>query len=135
MAPRRSRGDDGRERRHLEVDVAEIPETLDADTGIIWRVAYVGNLICEDCGLTFTARWGSFEGADEYRCSNDHVVHVEPVSGTVLAVDGLPSDGRTLVALRGACPTCREELATGLLPGCPVCGGRDHQVLLDGLYG
>ena len=28
-------------------------------------MAYVGNLICRDCGLTFTSRWGSTEDADE----------------------------------------------------------------------
>ena len=100
-------------------------------------MAYVGNLICGDCGLTFTSRWGSYERADEYRCVNDHVVHVEPATGTVLAVDGGP-DGlavRTLVDLRGLCPMCSTELATGRLPACPVCGGRDHQVLLAGTYG
>jgi hypothetical protein len=98
-------------------------------------VAYLGNLICRDCGLTFTARWGSFEDADEYRCDNDHVVHVEPTTGMVLAVDGDISDGRTLVELRGLCPLCRAELQTGLLPSCPVCAGRDHQVLLAGTIG
>lgn len=100
-------------------------------------MAYVGNLICGDCGLTFTSRWGSYERADEYRCVNDHVVHVEPATGTVLAIDGGP-DGlaaRTLVDLRGLCPLCATELATGCLPACPVCGGRDHQVLLAGTYG
>jgi hypothetical protein len=95
-------------------------------------MAYLGNLICSDCGLTFTARWGSFQDADEYRCDNDHVVHVEPRSGTVLAVDGDTADGRTLVELFGKCPLCETELATGLLPSCPICGGRDHQVLLAG---
>ena len=98
-------------------------------------MAYLGNLVCNDCGLTFTARWGSFERADEYRCENDHVVHVDPESGTLLAVDGDLTDGRTLLELRGACPRCRTELATGLLPSCPVCGGRDHQVLLSGIMG
>jgi hypothetical protein len=98
-------------------------------------MAYLGNLICSDCGLTFTSRWGSFEGADEYRCESDHVVHVDPGTGTVLAVDGDAADGRTLFQLRGRCPTCRAELATGLLPACPVCGGRDHQVLLAGTIG
>ncbi len=98
-------------------------------------MAYLGNLICDDCGLTFTARWGSFEGADEYRCENDHVVHVDPGSGTLLAVDGDITDPRTLLELRGSCPRCQTELATGLLPSCPVCGGRDHQVLLAGIMG
>lgn len=95
-------------------------------------MAYLGNLACRDCGLTFTSRWGSFPGADEYRCGNDHVVHVEPNSGVVLAVEGAPSDGRTLVELRGACPLCGTELASGRLPSCPVCGGRDHDVRIDG---
>ena len=100
-------------------------------------MAYVGNLICGDCGLTFTSRWGSFQDADEYRCSNDHVIHVEPASGTVLAIDGAydPLAARTLVDLRGRCPECSTELATGRLPACPVCGGRDHQVLLAGTLG
>lgn len=97
-------------------------------------MAYLGNLTCRDCGLTFTSRWGSFEDADEYRCPFDHVVHVHPHSGTVLAVDG-EIDGRTLVELRGRCPRCTAELATGLLPACPVCGGRDHDVLLAGTIG
>ena len=98
-------------------------------------MAYVGNLTCGDCGLTFTSRWGSFEGADEYRCAKDHVVFIEPETGTVLAVDGGPGPGVTLLDLRGRCPVCREELATGELPSCPVCGGRDHEVLLAGFYG
>jgi hypothetical protein len=103
-------------------------------------MAYLGNLTCRDCGLTFTARWGSFEDADEYRCDNDHVLHVHPPSGTVLAVDGNPVDGnptsgRTLTELFGRCPVCKAELATGLLPCCPVCFGRDHEVLLAGTLG
>lgn len=98
-------------------------------------MAYLGNLTCRDCGLTFTSRWGSFASADEYRCANDHVVHVEPHSGTVLAVDGGAGRGQTLVELRGRCPECSTELATGLLPSCPVCGGRDHEVLLSGTIG
>ena len=98
-------------------------------------MAYLGNLTCRDCGLTFTSRWGSFASADEYRCSNDHVVHVEPRSGTVLAVDGNAGPGRTLVELRGRCPACATELATGRLPCCPVCGSRDHDVLLSGTIG
>jgi hypothetical protein len=98
-------------------------------------MAYLGNLICRDCGLTFTSRWGSFEGADEYRCEHDHVVHVEPYSQTVLAVEGDIADGRTLVDLRGRCPWCDTELTTGRLPCCPVCGGRDHDVLLAGTFG
>lgn len=98
-------------------------------------MAYLGNLTCQDCGLTFTSRWGSFASADEYRCTNDHVVHVEPHSATVLAVDGCPSRGQTLVELRGRCPDCSTELATGRLPKCPVCGGRDHEVLLSGMIG
>jgi hypothetical protein len=97
-------------------------------------MAYVGNLTCGDCGLTFTSRWGSSFGADEYRCANDHVVHVEPASGQVLAVDGASraADMKTLVELRGACPRCATELATGLLPCCPVCGSREHEVLVEG---
>jgi hypothetical protein len=99
---------------------------------MISGVAYVGNLICSDCGLTFTASWGSFEGADEYRCGQDHVVLVEPTSGLVLTVEGAALEDRTLVDLRGLCPLCATELATGLLPSCPICDGRDHQVLLAG---
>ena len=98
-------------------------------------MAYLGNLICNDCGLTFTARWGSFQDADEYRCEHDHVLHVEPRTGTVLAVDGDVCDGRTLIELHGRCPLCSTEVATGLLPSCPVCSGRDHQVLLSGTLG
>ncbi len=98
-------------------------------------MAYVGNLICSDCGLTFTARWGSFDEADEYRCGNDHVLYVHPETGTVLAIEGDVGDGRTLVDLTGNCPLCATEVATGLLPSCPVCGGRDHQVLLAGTLG
>ncbi len=98
-------------------------------------MAWLGNLTCGDCGLTFTARWGSFEGADEYRCQNDHVVHVDPGSGTVLAVDGDIFRPTTLLDLRGSCPLCRAELATGRLPSCPVCGGRDHEVAIAGSYG
>jgi hypothetical protein len=80
--------------------------------------------------LTFTSRWGSVAGIDEYRCERDHVVMVEVASGDLLAVDGASIDGATLVALRGRCPKCATELAAGLLPSCPVCGGRDHEVLL-----
>jgi hypothetical protein len=100
-------------------------------------MAYLGNLTCTDCGLTFTSRWGSFQDADEYRCRNDHVVHVHPESGTVLAIDGcLDAAGvRTLVELRGMCPGCATELATGMLPCCPVCGGRDHDVAIAGEFG
>jgi hypothetical protein len=98
-------------------------------------MAYLGNLTCRDCGLTFTSRWGSFQDADEYRCERDHVVHVEPVSGTVLALDGDLCDGRTLVELRGRCPSCATELSTGQLPSCPICGGRDHDILLSGTLG
>jgi hypothetical protein len=97
-------------------------------------MAYVGNLTCKDCGLTFTSRWGSYAHADEYRCTNDHVLHVEPDTGTVLTVDGSAYGGAaaTLVELRGVCPACSTELATGRLPLCPVCGSRDHEVLLEG---
>ena len=55
-------------------------------------MAYVGNLTCRDCGLTFTARWGSYQDADEYRCGNDHVIHVHPSTGTILAI-GAPGQG------------------------------------------
>ena len=95
-------------------------------------MAYVGNLICNDCGLTFTARWGSYQGADEYRCGNDHVIHVHPETGTILAIDGAEADGRTLAEFKGSCPLCPTEVATGRLPSCPICQGRDHQVLLAG---
>ncbi len=98
-------------------------------------MAYVGNLTCRDCGLTFTSRWGSFHRADEYRCAQDHVVFVEPASGSILAVDGVASGGSTLLELRGRCPSCATELATGRLPRCPICGGRDHEVLLAGTLG
>ena len=100
-------------------------------------MAYLGNLICQDCGLTFTSRWGSFVDVDEYRCTNDHVVHVDPGTQTILAIDGDydPLATRTLIDLRGLCPLCSTELATGLLPSCPICGGRDHQVLLAGTLG
>ncbi|MDQ3620020.1 MAG: hydrogenase maturation nickel metallochaperone HypA [Actinomycetota bacterium] len=93
-------------------------------------MGYAGNLTCGDCGLTFTSRWGSLGHADEYRCENDHVIHVDPTSTALLAIDGSPLGGATLVDLRGRCPRCDSELATGLLPRCPVCGGRDHEVLL-----
>jgi DNA-directed RNA polymerase subunit RPC12/RpoP len=98
-------------------------------------MAYLGNLTCRDCGLTFTSRWGSFQDADEYRCESDHVLHVEPTTGAILAVDGDIFDGRTLVDVRGLCPRCSTELTTGRLPSCPVCGGRDHDVLLSGTLG
>lgn len=97
-------------------------------------MAYLGNLTCRDCGLTFTARWGSFEGADEYRCDNDHVLYVSQESSTILAADGDVGDGRTLADLRGLCPVCGTEVASGLLPRCPVCSSRDHEVLLGGIY-
>ena len=103
-------------------------------------MAYVGNLTCSDCGLTFTARWGSYQGADEYRCENDHVAFVEVETKTVLSFDGMqthdfPGAGRTLLELNGMCPSCSTEMATGLLPVCPVCGGRDHDVLMEGMLG
>lgn len=94
---------------------------------------YIGNLTCRDCGLTFTAEWGSLRGADEYRCESDHVVHVDPETGVVLGSDGV--GGRTLVQLRGRCPACSSELATGLLPSCPVCDSRDHEVSVGGVVG
>ena len=98
-------------------------------------MAYLGNLTCGDCGLTFTARWGPFDGADEYRCDEDHIVHVDADDGAVLAIEGVASEGRTLVGLHGKCPICSRELATGRLPCCPVCGGRDHDVMLAGTIG
>ncbi|MDQ4144200.1 MAG: hydrogenase maturation nickel metallochaperone HypA [Actinomycetota bacterium] len=98
-------------------------------------MAYAGNLTCGDCGLTFTSRWGSVRRADEYRCADDHVLFVDPESKRVLSVNGVAADAGTLVELRGACPICRTEVATGLLPACPVCGGRDHEVLLSGEVG
>ena len=99
-------------------------------------MAYLGNLTCRDCGLTFTSRWGPGAGNDEYRCQRDHVVLVDQRSGLVVAVDGAaPRVAATLAALRGRCPRCATELVTGLLPGCPVCGGRDHDVLLAGTLG
>lgn len=93
-------------------------------------MAYAGNLTCRGCGLTFTARWGSVAGADEYRCERDHVVYVDIRWGTVLEVERGSGHGRTLAELKGRCPLCASELATGLLPHCPVCGGHDHDVLL-----
>lgn len=96
-------------------------------------VMYVGNLTCGNCGLTFTSRWGSVPGADEYRCDNDHVVHVRPDDGALISVQGIDVTGATLADLRGLCPICPTELATGLLPRCPVCGGRDHEILLAGV--
>ena len=95
-------------------------------------MAYVGNLTCGDCGLTFTSRWGSFEGADEYRCAQDHVIYVDPDTGVLLGIEGVDGPEPTLTDLRGCCPRCGEELGTGELPRCPVCGGRDHEVLLAG---
>ena len=95
-------------------------------------MAYLGNLTCRDCGLTFTSRWGSVEGADEYRCELDHVLWIHPRSGEVVMADGAPGSGRTLASLRGRCPRCRTEVAPGRLPSCPVCGSRDHEVLLAG---
>ena len=103
---------------------------------MLFGMAYLGNLTCADCGLTFTSRWGPMEGADEYRCEDDHVVMVDPASGTVLAVEGAATVvAATLLSLRGRCPLCSGELATGLLPRCPVCGGRDHDVALAGTIG
>jgi hypothetical protein len=98
-------------------------------------MAYLGNLTCRDCGLTFTSRWGSVSRADEYRCENDHIAEVDPHSGAVLAIDGTYLGSVTLPELRGLCPRCSTELATGLLPCCPVCGSRDHDVAVAGLVG
>ncbi|HVM34423.1 MAG TPA: hypothetical protein VM784_03680 [Actinomycetota bacterium] len=96
-------------------------------------MAYVGNLTCRDCGLTFTSRWGPVDGLDEYRCGADHVVLVERISDVVVAVDGAAWPGGTLVEQRGCCPLCGRELATGRLPLCPVCGGGDHDVVEAGI--
>ncbi len=98
-------------------------------------MAYVGNLTCRDCGLTFTARWGSTHGADEYRCENDHVVRVDQQTGIMLGVAANGAGGRTLADVFGRCPSCSSELATGLLPSCPVCSGRDHDVAVGGVLG
>ena len=98
-------------------------------------MTYLGNLTCRDCGLTFTARWGSSAGADEYRCELDHVVLVRRDGDEVVAVAGATPEAVTLSGLRGRCPRCGTELASGLLPACPVCGGRDHDVLLAGTLG
>jgi hypothetical protein len=99
-------------------------------------MAYLGNLTCRDCGLTFTSRWGGLDRNDEYRCERDHVLLVDQGTGAIVALDGATAPaGATLVALRGRCPACRTELATGLLPRCPVCGGREHDVLLAGTLG
>lgn len=99
-------------------------------------MAYLGNLSCRDCGLTFTARWGALDGADEYRCERDHVVMVAMGSARVVAFEGAATTGGPpLEGLRGRCPRCYTELATGLLPACPVCRGRDHDVNLAGTLG
>lgn len=95
-------------------------------------MAYAGNLTCRDCGLTFTSRWGSYERTDEYRCVNDHVLFVDTETKTIVAIDGSARGGVSLLESRGLCPLCATEVATGLLPACPVCGGRDHEVLLAG---
>lgn len=93
---------------------------------------YSANLTCRDCGLTFTARWGSSRRADEYRCENDHVVWVDPSTGEVLQPAAAVV---TLAELRGRCPGCSSELATGLLPACPVCQNRDHDVATQEVVG
>ena len=98
-------------------------------------MTYLGNLTCSDCGLTFTSRWGSVPGADEYRCEHDHSVQASSTSGVIVLVEDTPVEGPSLADLRGLCPLCRTELASGLLPQCPVCGGRDHDVRLDGTLG
>jgi len=97
-------------------------------------VGYIGNLTCQSCGLTFTASWAGGAGVDEYRCAEDHVVEVSTVDGMLHRVDGSRFAPISLVELRGRCPICGLELATGLLPKCPVCGGRDHDVLVDGTF-
>jgi len=99
-------------------------------------MAYVGNLTCRDCGLTFTDQWGSTHGADEYRClDNDHVVFVCPDTGTILGGPEMAPTERTLADLFGRCPACSSELVTGRLPRCPVCSSRDHDVSLAGVVG
>lgn len=95
-------------------------------------MAYLGNLTCEDCGLTFTARWGRVGDADEYRCDDDHIVHADTGSGRIVAVEGAPIAGPAIADLRGRCPVCGAELATGRLPRCPACGGKDHVVAVAG---
>lgn len=102
------------------------------EAGHTGRMAYYGNLTCRDCGLTFTARWGSVDGADEYRCDQDHVAFVDAKWGTLLALDGGPGSGQTLAELRGLCPHCHTELASGRLPRCPICSSRDHEILISG---
>ncbi len=99
-------------------------------------MGFAGNLTCRGCGLTFTATWGGVSGADEYRCRRDHVLYVSRTAGNVVAVDGVSVDGPSpsLADLRGACPVCGSELATGKLPHCPVCGGRDHDVQVAGTF-
>lgn len=97
-------------------------------------MGYVGNLACRDCGLTFIAAWAGGAGVDEYRCPADHVVETSAVDGTLLRVDGSSFAPISLAELRGRCPICSEELATGLLPRCPVCGGRDHDTLVEGTF-
>ena len=98
-------------------------------------VAYVGNLCCRDCGLTFTAQWGPVRGADEYRCENDHVIGVHPNTGVLLGGAEWGRPGVTIADIRGLCPLCSSELATGLLPRCPVCSSRDHDVSVGGVVG
>ena len=98
-------------------------------------MAYIGNLSCRDCGLTFTAQWGPARGADEYRCENDHVVNAHPETGALLGAAGRHRPGATLADLFGRCPVCSSELATGLLPRCPVCSSRDHDVSVGGVVG
>jgi hypothetical protein len=95
----------------------------------------VGNLTCRDCGLTFIARWGSVSGADEYRCDNDHVVFVDPSTGALLGLPAGVGGGATLADVFGRCPMCHTDLGSGLLPSCPVCSGRDHEVVLGGVVG
>ncbi len=98
-------------------------------------MAYLGNLSCRDCGLTFTARWGSSRGADEYRCENDHCFDVDAVTGAFLGGSAATSGRYTLAEVFGRCPICSTELASGRLPCCPVCSGRDHDVSVGGVVG
>jgi hypothetical protein len=95
-------------------------------------MGYLGNLTCRDCGLTFTAGWGGGRSLDEYRCELDHVVIAQASTGEVVSIEGAaPRDDSDLVELRGLCPLCSSELAAGRLPRCPVCGGRDHDILIS----
>jgi hypothetical protein len=60
------------------------------------------------------------------------VLHVHPETGTILTVDGNPFGRSTIYEVHGLCPWCETEIASGLLPACPVCGGRDHRTSIEG---